>query len=680
MCIVETTTYNYSDGNTVTKQYLKPCTESRNGKACDFETYKDLGEKYIREIRPESYSHTSSSYLPASGKREDHGHSSSHRPNRQRDPRSHLTRGAEILLGTGREKKGKPHKKYHGEHQDDSYILSAATTEKLSRPSRLYSLSGRGLTGTTSEQPNPPPGSSQPGHSRDPTGRKINVPLSPPRSPGSPTIQRSGTAVYQHPSSPYLSSHPAPTYKVVTPKKPEKNFDNARIKPEKTFKKKIVIVDDARSQDNPRSRGNKPSKEHSSKTPKYVMSGALNFIPPGSSALSTPPITPEGNDTEYQDRMAARERERAKREAYNEHLQEEVLRDQHEERVQARHRHREQRREEKKRKDQQLQEMKEQKRRSRASSGSWDYEEESREEAETSSEKGRLREKREGKKPIYRTSPAASDPFPMGHPPPPERKSTKTSHHKYSHSVPIGHSPSDHLAATKEQMARELAASEARERQEALEDAAWYAQAQNQALFEAEKSAGYRLSPNARRYPDASAQSPTYRLDHMSDRRRLRRPSTADPYYDQVARGSPSTTPASGGATPSPYGQSHPYGSYGQYSPYDPYAASYSPSPRSPSAFQDLQRLPYPNHFLSGPDMRRERGARVLAEAAADEHRSRARLDDRTSLSSGFRDLRLGSGAGHSGKYAHDDNYGVRRASGGSGIRRRGTVSGDGRR
>ena len=685
MCIVETTTYIYSDGKTVTKQYLKPCTEGRDGKTCKFETYKDLGEKYIREIRPESYSPRSPSFPRASDRREHKDHDSSYRPNRQRDSRSHLARGADILLGTGREKRGNSHKKkYRGEHRDDSHHLSATTTDRFSRSSRRYSLSGDGLTALTSEQRRSPPASSQAGPSRSPTGRKIQVPLSPPQSPGLPNIQHSGTAVYYHPSSPSSSSYPVPTYKVVTP---TKSVSSAKIKPEKFHKKNIVIVDNNRNRDDRRSRRDKTPEKHSSKSGKYVMSGALNFIPPGPSTLSTPPFTPERQDNEYQDRMAARERERAKTEAYNDHLKKEYLLNKHEERVQAMHKHREKEREDRKLKAKQQQEMHEQKHTSETSSGSWDYEDENREEIEVLSEKKRLERKREGKTPTHRASPTASDPFPMGRSPPAERKFTKIGHHKHSHSAPTNHFRSDDLAATREQMARERAAAEARERLEALEDAERYKKAQTHAPHETEKSTGYRLSPNTQRYPDTSAQSPTYRLDYRSDRRRLGRPSTADPYYDQLARGSPSTMPASGGAIPFPYenyqqsyGLSYPRGSYGQHSPHHPYAASYSPSPRSPSTYQDLQHQPYHQPFMSGPDMRREQGARVLATMVADEFQSSAEFDGRAGLSSGIRDLRLGSGAGHNRRYAYDDSYGARHASGGSGIRRRGTVSGDGRR
>ena len=689
MCIVETTTYNYSDGKTATKQYLKPCTESRDGKPCDFETYKDLGERYVREIRPESYSPTSPSLPSASSRRDHQGHDLSYRPNRQRDSRSHLARGADILLGTGRGKRGKSHKKkYHEEHQDDSQHLSAPAVDKFSRQSRRYSLSGHDLAATTSEKSRSPPASSRAGPSGNKTGRKTQIPLSPPRSPGSLNIQQSGTAVYYHPSSPSSLSHPTPTYRVITPPKAGKGFDYTEAKPEKTHKQKVVIVDNNRDRDDQGSRRNKYPAQHSSKSGKYVMSGALNFLQPGPSGLSTPPVTPERQDTEYQDRMAARENERAKVEAYNDELKKEILLDQHEEREQARYKHRENERR-RKGEERKVQEQNERKRRSEASSGCWDYENEKgeAEETEALSEENRLRMKREGKRPAHRASPAASDPFPMGRSPSREPKPTRTSHHKYSRSVPIGQFRSDDLAATKEQMARERAATKARERQEALEDAARYGRDQARALQQAEKSAGYRLSPKTHRYLDTPTQSPTYRIDHMSNRRRPRRPSTADSYYDQLTAGSPSPMPASSGAPPSPYGThqqsqglSYPRVSYGQHSPHSPYSAIFSPSPHSPATYQDLQHQPYHNHFQSVPEIRRERGARVLAEAVAEEHRSRAEFGDRAGLSAGFRDLRLGGGAGYSGKYAYDDNYGARNASGGSGIRRRGTVSGDGRR
>ena len=686
MCIVENTTYVYSDGESLTKQRLKACRESRNGEPCNFETYKDLGEKYVREIRRPSTSPKSPSFSSASGR----GPSTKRNKEKEKRPRSYLGRGADIFFGTGKEKSGKHNRRsYHKYRDNDAYGSYATEADELSRPRRRYSLSGGSIDTTAFKGPETPPSSTHAGPSKVASVPRVHSPLSPPRSPGSPWIQQSGTAIYEYPSSPSTPSRLHPTNLAASPAEAGEGPYVADVKPAVRYGRKTVIINNSRSKDEDIGRPDIKDSRTYPKGGKYVMSGARNFTQPGPPAPNTPPITPERPDNEHQDRGAAREQSRAERRASYREMGREKKLDEHEEREQARYKFRE---DERRRKaEQREREERERAQQSRASSSSsstssYDYEEGERErkEMEELCEEELRRQKREGKRPVYRASPAGSDPFPIGHPPA-EPRTAKPSRHRHSQSAPIKQARSDDLAATKEQMARERAAAEARERQEAREDAAYYQQAWAQASYEAGRSPRYRpgLSPTipaAPRYRETpTTQSPPYKLDHISGGRKLRRPSTADALYSKPCDPSaacsschcmPAAAAVPAAAVPVNSLYQQPYGLSNPHSPRESYTTYHGPSLPSTVAATSHQQ-PFQQYVMSRPDMLRKRGASVVAAAAAEEYRARDGYGAHAGLLSGFGDLRVGDGGpGYRGGGG---------GGGGGGIRRRGTISGDGR-
>ena len=686
MCIVESTTYVYSDGQSLTKQRLRACPESRNGESCKFETYKDLGERYVREVRSQPYSPESPSLPSASARRPSLKHG------REKRPQSYVARTADIFFGSGREKKEKHYKKrYYKDHDDDSHKPYEDMADGFSGPSRRYSHSGGGLNTAAFTNPATPPFASHAGASNMASAPKIHSPLSPPRSPGSPSIQQSGTAVYHHPSSTPSPSRFQPSDRVTSSVQAGDCSRVTEKRAERPFKKKTVIINNSRNKVDQDDRHGERASKANPKGGKYVMSGARNFTQPGPSAPSTPPITPERPDNEFQARVAARERSRAEQKAYYRELEEERNLDLHEERAQARHKFREEQRQKKKAERQQQEEL-ERAQNSRASSVSYDYEEGERErkEMEGLSEKERRRRKREGKRPVHRASPAASDPFPIGHPPPEEPRARGPSRHKHTQSAPINHARSDDLAATKEQMARERAAAEAREYQEAIEDAA-YEQARARELYEGGMGARYHPPPTtpaplppSPRHRDTSAQSPPFKLDHVSSTRRLRRPSAVDTFYSRThdplaAAYPPSRVPASAGASiPTNTPCRQPFGSPFTRPAHDPHEAYYGSSLHPAAAHGGggggYQQSPYQQHVMSHQDALRERGTRVVAAAAAEESRARNSYGGQAGLMSGFSSLRLGEGPAYAVSNGANGAYG----GAGAGLQRRGTISGDG--